>query len=71
MLAKVSKLRSYGVIDTGAGGASLTVCDDKAGTDEVASHLVPWIQSKLPGVNVVQTIEGEGILRFAAASVPA
>jgi hypothetical protein len=71
LMTKVSSFRAYTVIDTGTGGVSLTFADNKAGIDEVASHMVPWIQSKLPGVNPVETIEGDGVLRFVADGVPA
>jgi hypothetical protein len=71
LMTEVSSFRAYTVIDTGTGGVSLTAADNKAGIDEVASHMVPWIQSKLPGANPVETIEGDGVLRFVVEGVRA
>jgi hypothetical protein len=71
MMTGVSGFGSYNVIDTGTGGASITVCDDKAGTDGVAQVMVPWVRAKLPDVAPPQVIEGEGVLRFTAEGVPA
>ena len=71
LMTSVASFSTYIVLDTGSGGVSLTVADNKAGTDEVASHMVPWIQSQLPGVNPVETIEGDDALHFGSQGVPA
>jgi len=71
LMTSVASFSTYIVLDTGSGGVSLTVADNKAGTDEVASHMVPWIQSQLPGVNPVETIEGDDALHFGSHGVPA
>ena len=71
LMTSVPSFHTYIVLDTGSGGVSFTVADDKAGTDQVGSHMVPWIQSQLPGVSPVETIEGDDALHFAAAGVPA
>jgi hypothetical protein len=71
MMTGVPGFRAYSVIDTGAGGVSITVCDDKASIDEVARHMVAWVQAKLPDVAPPQIIEGEGVFRFVAQATPA
>jgi hypothetical protein len=63
--------RSYSVIDTGTGGVSILVGDDKASTDEVARHVGPWIEARLPDLPPVQRIEAEGVFRFTAEDVAA
>lgn len=64
-------LRSYSVINTGTGGVSILVGDDKASTDEVARHVGPWIEARLPGLPPVERIEAEGVFRFTADDVTA
>jgi hypothetical protein len=71
LMTRVTSFSTYVVLDTGTGGVSLTVADNKAGIDEVASHMVPWIQSQLPGVNPVETLEGDDALHFSGEGVRA
>jgi hypothetical protein len=71
LMTSVASFHTYIVLDTGTGGVSFTVAADKSGTDEVASHMVPWIQSQLPGANPVETIEGDDALHFGGAGVSA
>jgi len=70
LMTSVPSFHTYIVLDTGSGGVSFTVADDKAGTDEVASHMVSWIQSQLPGVSPEETIEGDDALHFPGAGMP-
>jgi hypothetical protein len=39
---------AYYLIKSGDGGTSVTVCDDKAGTDASIQRAAEWIRSNLP-----------------------
>ncbi|HEY1293612.1 MAG TPA: hypothetical protein VGJ60_11055 [Chloroflexota bacterium] len=53
----------YGIIDTGGGAISMTVCDDKAGTDASIKAAADWIKSNLPDAKIAspRVLEGEVI----------
>lgn len=73
MMTGTPGFRAYSVIDTPSGGASLVVCDDKAGTDKIGEEMRALVRSKFP--DFVRTppeiIEGTGVFRLDAADVPA
>lgn len=45
-LRKVKGFRSYTLMRTAEGGLSVTICDDKAGTDESAATARNWVATK-------------------------
>ncbi len=47
-LSQVKGLKSYLLIDTGDGGISVTVCEDKAGIDESVRVAADWIKKNAP-----------------------
>jgi hypothetical protein len=53
LMSDVHGLRSYHLIRTEDGCASITVCDDQAGTDESTRIAGNWIRENLP--NLAQT----------------
>ena len=53
LMGQVHGLRSYDLIRTEDGCASITVCDDQAGTDESTKIAGNWIRENLP--NLAQT----------------
>jgi hypothetical protein len=53
LMGQVHGLRSYDLIRTEDGCASITVCDDQAGTDESTRIAGNWIRENLP--NLAQT----------------
>jgi hypothetical protein len=58
---------SWAIIDTGAGALSITVCKDKAGTDDSIARAAAWIKKNLPDAKIdpPQILEGEQVVRFA------
>jgi hypothetical protein len=48
LMGQVHGLRSYDLIRTEDGCASITVCDDQAGTDESTRIAGNWIRENLP-----------------------
>jgi hypothetical protein len=53
LMSQVPGLRSYHLMRTEDGCASITVCEDQAGTDESSRIAGAWIRENLP--NVAQT----------------
>ncbi len=63
----VSGFVSYTLARTGDGGVSVTVCQDKAGTDESVQAAASWIKENMSiTVNPPTISEGETILHFGA-----
>jgi hypothetical protein len=59
-LQKVSGMVSYTLLRTGDGGMSITVCNDKAGTDESLSVARDWIKNNASNVNTSSPNVAEG-----------
>jgi hypothetical protein len=55
----------YSLIRTDDGGVSVTVCQDKAGTDESVQRARDWIKENAPdiGASAPKVTEGQVILR--------
>jgi hypothetical protein len=66
LIRNVSGFVSYTLIRAENGGASVTVCEDKAGTDESRQVAAEWIQSNAMDLKVSPPaiIEGSNILHF-------
>jgi hypothetical protein len=65
--AVVSGFVSYTLARTGDGGVSVTVCRDKAGTDESIQVATSWIKENMSmTVNPPTISEGETILQLGA-----
>ena len=58
---------SYTLMRTGDGGISVTVCRDKAGTDESVRIAAGWIRENMPatGAQPPKISEGETILQLS------
>jgi len=61
-LRKVKGFRSYTMMRTADGGLSLTVCDDKAGTDESAAVARNWVASKTGNTGAAAPKVSEGAI---------
>jgi hypothetical protein len=59
-LRKVPGLVSYTLLNTGDGGTSITVCADKAGTDESLKVARDWIQKNARNINAKPPVVTEG-----------
>lgn len=63
----VSGFVSYTATRTAEGGVTVTVCQDKAGTDESSRIAAEWVKENSPGtVNPPTITEGEAILHFGS-----
>ena len=61
----VSGFVSYTLFRTGDGGVSVTVCQDKAGTDESVRAAADWVGQNVPTSITPPVIsEGTAILQF-------
>jgi hypothetical protein len=58
---------SYSLIRTADGGVSVTVCQDKAGTEESLRVAADWIRQNAPGTgaNAPTVLEGSVILQLS------
>ncbi len=59
-MRKVPKFVSYTLISTGSGGVSVTVCQDKAGTDESVKIAGAWVKEHAGGLKVSPPSVSEG-----------
>jgi hypothetical protein len=63
----VSGFVSYTAARTSEGGVTVTVCQDKAGTDESSRVAAEWVKENSPGtVNPPTIAEGNTILHFGS-----
>ncbi len=67
LIRAVSGFVSYSLIRTDDGGVSVTVCQDKAGTDESLQLAKEWIQENASNLNVSPptVAEGSNILQLS------
>ncbi len=56
----VSGFQSYTLISTDDGGVTVTVCNDKAGTDESLQVARDWIQQNAEDLGVIPPSVSEG-----------
>ena len=63
----VSGFVSYTAARTAEGGVTVTVCQDKAGTDESSRLAAEWVKENSPGtVNPPTITEGNTVLQFSS-----
>ena len=56
---------SYTAFRTGEGGATVTMCEDKAGTDESSRRATKWVKENIDAtVDAPAITEGDASLRF-------
>ncbi|MET2831747.1 hypothetical protein [Mesorhizobium shangrilense] len=60
VLRKVKGFTGYTLIRTGNGGLSVTVCKDKAGTDESVVVARDWVKKNASGTGVAPPTLAEG-----------
>jgi hypothetical protein len=67
IMQNISGMVSYTLLGTGDGGISITVCNDKAGTDESLKVAREWIRNNASNVNASppNVAEGTVILQFS------
>jgi hypothetical protein len=62
MMQAIPGFVSYSLIRTGDGGSTVTICDDKAGTDESLRRAREWVDGNVAQVGAPQISEGPVIL---------
>jgi hypothetical protein len=56
---------SYAAVRTGDGGVTVTVCEDKEGTDESSRRAADWVRENVSGTADPPAIaEGDTVLQF-------
>lgn len=60
LLRGVTGLRSYTLVRTADGGVTVTVCDDKSGTDESVQLARDWIQANAADIGASPPVVTEG-----------
>jgi hypothetical protein len=68
VIRAVPGFRAYYVINNGGDVASITICDDKAGTDASIQAAAGWIRDNLPPstINPPEVFEGDTYIQFSA-----
>ena len=65
IIGSVPGFVSYTLFRTAEGGVSVTVCDDKAGTDESSRRAAEWVKENMTDKASRPTVsEGETILQL-------
>lgn len=65
IISGVSGFTSYAAFRSGDGGATVTICEDKAGTDESTRRAADWVKENVSTtVNPPAITEGSTILHF-------
>lgn len=62
LLKPVKGLKAYVLIDTGDGGVSVTLCEDKAGIDESVKLAADWIKKNVPNTGVGPPVVKAGVV---------
>jgi hypothetical protein len=67
IISSVPGFRAYYAVNTGGGGvATVTVCDDQAGTAESSRRAAGWVRANVTGVTISppEISEGEAYISF-------
>jgi hypothetical protein len=67
LISSVPGFRAYYAVNTGSGGvATITVCDDEAGTAESSRRAAEWVGANAPGSTggPPEITEGETYINF-------
>jgi hypothetical protein len=67
LISGVPGFVTYSAVRTGDGGVTVTVCEDKAGTDESSQRAAQWVSENLSGNATPPAIsEGDTVLQFSS-----
>ena len=65
LISGVPGFVSYAAFRSGDGGTTVTVCQDKAGTDESSQRAAAWVKDNATGaVSPPEVTEGSAFLEF-------
>jgi hypothetical protein len=65
LISGVPGFASYAAFRSGDGGVTVTICEDKAGTDESSRRAAEWVKENVnTTVNPPAITEGSTVLQF-------
>ena len=65
LISGVPGFSSYAAVRSGDGGVTVTICEDKAGTDESSRRAAEWVKENVSTtVNPPTINEGSTVLQF-------
>ena len=66
LIRSVPGFVAYYLVRTDDGGATVTVCEDRAGTQESTRRAAEWVRQHVPAAaaNPPEVTEGEALYRF-------
>jgi hypothetical protein len=64
LISGVPGFVSYAAFLSGDTGSTVTVCQDKAGTDESSRRAAEWVKANGVAVNPPEIAEGDTVLHF-------
>jgi hypothetical protein len=66
LISGVPGFVTYAAVRNGDGGMTVTVCDDKAGTDESTRRAAEWVSENVSATAAAPTVtEGDTVLQFS------
>ena len=68
LIRSVRGFRSYALVRTSTGGVSVTIADDKAGTDESIRRAAEWISENAANIGAASPTVTEGTVLLEAYS---
>ena len=67
LISGVPGFVNYAALRRGDGGVTVTVCEDKAGTDESSRRAAEWVKENVDGtVDPPAITEGDTLLQFSS-----
>ena len=67
LISGVPGFISYAAVRSGDGGMTVTVCQDKGGTDESSRRAAEWVKENLGATTDAPAItEGDAVLQFGS-----
>jgi hypothetical protein len=67
LISGVPGFVNYAAVRSGDGGVTVTVCEDKAGTDESSRRAAEWVSENVSATAAVPTMtEGSTVLQFSS-----
>jgi hypothetical protein len=67
LISGVPGFVNYSAVRSGDGGVTVTVCEDKAGTDESSRRAAEWVKENVsPTPNPPAVTEGNTVLQFSS-----
>jgi hypothetical protein len=66
-MRNVKGFQSYTLMRTADGGVAVTICDDKAGTEQSAAAAREWLAKNTPGFTVTAPTVSEGTVIIHAS----